>query len=123
MISTTSLNTDTSALIGLVSIDQASNSIQIKGGALSGYIDGATASDGCCKAACEVAKKGCMCQGAAWDEMQRTFSLDGAGGVQAVFNKIVGKCSVGGRTFQAVMDPSSPSCQTDFIPTAQAFVC
>ncbi|GMH38966.1 hypothetical protein BSKO_06864 [Bryopsis sp. KO-2023] len=123
LISTTGLKDDTSAVIGLVSIDQAANSLKIKGNALAGYIDGATASDACCKAACEVAKKGCMCQADAWNEMRRTFSLDGDNGVFSVFNKIVGKCSTGSRSFETVMDPGSASCSKDNIPKAKAFTC
>ncbi|GMH38965.1 hypothetical protein BSKO_06863 [Bryopsis sp. KO-2023] len=121
LISTTSLKDDSATLLGLINIDQAANSLTIQGGGLAGFIDGATASEECCRASCEVAKRGCLCDGNAWTEMVRTFG--GAGGVNAVFGKIVGKCNSGGRSFQAVMDPGSSTCSEDFIPTAQAFTC
>ncbi|GMH37866.1 hypothetical protein BSKO_05750 [Bryopsis sp. KO-2023] len=121
LVQTTSLKDDSATLLNLVNIDQAANSLTIKGNELSGFVDGATASDECCRATCEVAKQGCMCDATAWTEMVRLFS--GAGGVNAVFNKVVGKCNVGGRSFQAVMDPSSSTCSTDNIATAKAFTC
>ncbi|GMH37901.1 hypothetical protein BSKO_05785 [Bryopsis sp. KO-2023] len=100
---------------------QAANSLTIKGSELSGFVNGATASDECCRATYEVAHQGCMCDGTAWNEMVRLFS--GAGGGDAAFKKLVSKCNTGGRSFQAVMNPTSASCSKDNIANAKAFTC
>ncbi|GMH37871.1 hypothetical protein BSKO_05755 [Bryopsis sp. KO-2023] len=121
LIETTSLKTDTATLVGMVNIDNAANTLAIQGTTLAGFVDGATASDACCRASCAVAQQGCMCNAGAWNEMVRLFS--GAAGVNGVFSKIVAKCNTGGRSFQAVMDPGSSTCSADFIPTAKAFTC
>lgn len=121
LITTTSLKDDLTALGNLV---QIGDQLKIKGGALSGYIDGATASDGCCASACKVARVGCMCDPGAWSAMQALFNLDGGNGVNQVFGKMKSKCSgVGGRNFEAVMDPSSAMCQPSYAETAKGFTC
>ncbi|GMH38964.1 hypothetical protein BSKO_06862 [Bryopsis sp. KO-2023] len=125
LISSTSLKDDSAALIALVSINQENNSLRVKGGQLAQYIGGATTSDACCAAACEVARKGCMCDQNAFNAMVNAFDdANGSGGINAVFNEMVAKCTNDRRFFfEPIMDPNSEKCADAYAETAKTYTC